>query len=148
MPAKQENDMTKARKIASYCLFPLTMWYGIGVMLRNMMFALDIKRETAPHVTTIGVGNLATGGTGKTPLTEYLLRLLADDYDVAFLSRGYKRKTKGFVVADGAPDARQLGDEAIERALARHGGKVGPAAKELGISERTIYRKLAAKKNK
>ena len=104
--------MTKARKIASYVLFPLSMWYGIGVMLRNLMFALGIKRETAPHVTTIGVGNLSTGGTGKTPMTEHLLRLLSDDYATAFLSRGYKRRTKGFVLADGEPDAGRLGDEA------------------------------------
>ncbi len=104
--------MTKARKIASYVLFPLSMWYGIGVMLRNLMFALGIKSETAPHVTTIGVGNLSTGGTGKTPMTEHLLRLLADDYATAFLSRGYKRRTKGFVLAGGDPDAVRLGNEA------------------------------------
>lgn len=103
--------MASARKIASVCLFPLTVWYAVGVALRNMLFAMGVKKEQAPHVTTIGVGNLATGGTGKTPHTEYLLRLLADDYRTAFLSRGYRRKSKGFLLCEGTPDAEALGDE-------------------------------------
>lgn len=99
------------RKNISYALFPLTMWYAVGVRFRNLFYALGIKKQEAPHITTIGVGNLSTGGTGKTPHVEYLLRLLADRYPTAMLSRGYKRKSKGFVLDDGSHDATLLGDE-------------------------------------
>lgn len=100
------------RKTISWCLFPLTMWYAIGVAFRNLLFSLGIKRQVAPEVTTIGVGNLCAGGTGKTPHVEYLLRLLSDKYPTAMLSRGYQRKSHGFVLADSTNNtARQLGDE-------------------------------------
>jgi tetraacyldisaccharide 4'-kinase len=99
------------RKNISYALFPFTMWYGIGVRFRNLSYALGIKKQEAPHITTIGVGNLSTGGTGKTPHVEYLLRKLSDRYPTAMLSRGYKRKSKGFQADDGSHDADMLGDE-------------------------------------
>lgn len=99
------------RKNISYALFPLTIWYAVGVRFRNLFYALGIKKQEAPHITTIGVGNLSTGGTGKTPHVEYLLRLLADKYPTAVLSRGYKRKSKGFLLDDGSHDATRLGDE-------------------------------------
>ena len=99
------------RKNISYPLFPLTCWYAVGVRFRNMFYAMGIIKQEAPHITTIGVGNLSTGGTGKTPHVEYLLRLLADKYTTAMLSRGYKRKTKGYVEDDGSHDPSQLGDE-------------------------------------
>ena len=87
------------------------MWYAVGVAVRNFLYSVGLKRQAAPHVTTIGVGNLCTGGSGKTPHVEYLLRLLSDKYDTAMLSRGYKRKSKGFVIDDGTHDAAALGDE-------------------------------------
>ena len=99
------------RTTISYLLWPLTMWYAVGVAVRNLLFSLGIKAQQAPHITTIGVGNLATGGTGKTPHVEYLLDLLEDKYRVAMLSRGYKRQSKGFVLDDGTHDATLLGDE-------------------------------------
>ena len=99
------------RKNISYALFPLTMWYAVGVRFRNLFYALGIKKQEAPHITTIGVGNLSTGGTGKTPHVEYLIRLLADKYPTAVLSRGYKRKSKGYAIDDGNHDASLLGDE-------------------------------------
>lgn len=103
--------MSSPRKIISYILLPLSIWYAIGVIVRNILFAIGIKREEAPHVTTIGVGNLSTGGTGKTPHTEYLLRLFSNNYQTAFLSRGYKRKSKGYVLSTGVPDTNLIGDE-------------------------------------
>ena len=99
------------RKNISYLLFPLTMWYAVGVRFRNMFYALGFKKQEAPHITTIGVGNLSTGGSGKTPHVEYLLRLLADRYPTAMLSRGYKRKSKGYLLDDGSHDPALLGDE-------------------------------------
>ena len=99
------------RKNISYALFPLTCWYAVGVRFRNLFYALGIKKQEAPHITTIGVGNLSTGGSGKTPHVEYLLRLLADRYPTAMLSRGYKRKSKGYLLDDGSHDPALLGDE-------------------------------------
>ena len=99
------------RTTISRILFPLTMWYAVGVAVRNILYYLGFKRQSTPHITTIGVGNLSTGGTGKTPHVEYLLRLLADKYPTAMLSRGYRRKSKGFVQDDGGHDAAMLGDE-------------------------------------
>ena len=87
------------------------MWYAVGVWFRNLMYALGIKRQVAPPVTTIGVGNLCAGGAGKTPHVEYLLRLLSPQYETALLSRGYRRKTRGFVLDDGCHSPSRLGDE-------------------------------------
>lgn len=99
------------RKTVSWCLLPFTMWYAVGVWFRNLMFNIGIKKQVAPNVTTIGVGNICAGGSGKTPHVEYLIRLLQEDYRVAVLSRGYKRKSSGFVLDDGTHSATQLGDE-------------------------------------
>lgn len=99
------------RTLISYVLWPLTIWYAVVVRVRNILYALGLKRQETPHITTIGVGNLCTGGSGKTPHVEYLLRLLSNRYDTAMLSRGYKRKCKGFVLDDGSHDAAVLGDE-------------------------------------
>ena len=99
------------RTTISYVLWPLTMWYAVGVAVRNFLYAMGLRKQEAPHITTIGVGNLCTGGSGKTPHVEYLLRLLSDRYPTAMLSRGYKRKSKGYLADDGTHDAVLLGDE-------------------------------------
>ena len=100
------------RKTVSWFLLPFTMWYAVGVWFRNLMFNIGLKKQMAPGVTTIGVGNICAGGSGKTPHVEYLIRLLQDDYRVAVLSRGYKRKSTGFVLDDGSHNVSKLGDEA------------------------------------
>lgn len=99
------------RTTISYLLWPLTMWYAVGMAVRNFLYAIGLKRQEAPHITTIGVGNLCTGGSGKTPHVEYIVRLLSDKYSTAMLSRGYKRNSKGFVLNDGSHDPSLLGDE-------------------------------------
>lgn len=99
------------RKAISCILFPLTIWYAVGVWFRNLFYALGIKRQQAPAVTTIGVGNLCAGGAGKTPHVEYLLRLLSPRYETALLSRGYRRHTRGFLLDDGCHSPSRLGDE-------------------------------------
>ena len=93
-------------------LWPLTMWYGIGVAVRNLLFDWGVRRSIRPSVPTVGIGNLRMGGTGKTPHTEYLIRLFAGRR-VALLSRGYGRETKGFVLADEHSTAAQIGDEPL-----------------------------------
>lgn len=95
-----------------YWLYPLAWLYGMGVGLRNKLFDWGWLRSKSFDVPVICVGNLAVGGTGKTPHTEYLIKLLLNEkLQVATLSRGYKRKSKGYVLAGPQSDARQIGDE-------------------------------------
>ena len=91
--------------------WPLALCYGVGVRLRNLCFDLGLLPSVSYPVAVISVGNLSAGGAGKTPLVEYLIRLLSDSYRVAVLSRGYRRKTKGYVLADASSTARDIGDE-------------------------------------
>ncbi len=97
-----------------YLLFPLSLVYGGIVWLRNWMFDKNIYKPVSFNFPIICVGNIATGGTGKTPMTEYLVRLLRDKYHTATLSRGYKRKTKGFAIADENTTALEIGDEPMQ----------------------------------
>ena len=82
--------------------------------LRNWLFDKNIFHSVSFNFPIICVGNLATGGTGKTPMTEYLIRLLKNDYKTATLSRGYKRKTEGFAIADEHTTALEIGDEPMQ----------------------------------
>ena len=102
----------KARAILAYLLFPLTMWYSIVVGIRNLLFDIGILPQQTPAVTTIGIGNLSFGGTGKTPHVEHLIRHLSRSYTTAMLSRGYRRKSKGYQIDDGSHSSQLLGDEA------------------------------------
>jgi tetraacyldisaccharide 4'-kinase len=92
-------------------LLPLSWLYGLGVRFRNFLFEEEIIKSRKFDVPVISVGNLTVGGTGKTPHTEYLIELLRKSFKVAVLSRGYKRKTKGFVLATNDTDMASIGDE-------------------------------------
>jgi tetraacyldisaccharide 4'-kinase len=94
-----------------YVLAPLSFVYGLIVGIRNLLFNWGILPSDEYPVPVISVGNLSAGGTGKTPHTEYLVRLLKQKYTLGVLSRGYKRKTKGFLLAGDADTALTLGDE-------------------------------------
>ncbi len=78
------------------------------------MFDKDILKSSHFNFPVICVGNLAVGGTGKTPMVEYLVDMLKERFNVATLSRGYKRKTKGFAIADGNTTAIDIGDEPMQ----------------------------------
>ncbi len=95
-------------------LIPFSWLYGFGVWLRNVMFDCGMLRSESFDVPIINVGNITVGGTGKTPHTEYLIRLLSKDYKVAVLSRGYKRKSVGFQLASSDTPMPQIGDEAYQ----------------------------------
>ncbi len=101
------------RKIFAWILLPLSVWYAIGVAIRNFCFLIGILEERTHRVTTIGVGNLCAGGAGKTPHADYLLKLLKKDYRMANLSRGYKRATKGFLEVSHDTTVSEIGDEAF-----------------------------------
>jgi len=92
-------------------MLPLSWLYGLGVRLRNQLFELGILKSRSFDVPVISVGNITVGGSGKTPHVEYLINLLKDKMQVAVLSRGYKRKSKGFVLADKDTEMRDIGDE-------------------------------------
>ena len=92
-------------------LLPLSWLYGLGVGFRNLLFEMGILKSRSFSTPVISVGNITVGGTGKTPHVEYLIRLLKDQAKVAVLSRGYKRKTSGFVLAGDDATVRTIGDE-------------------------------------
>jgi len=92
-------------------LYPLTLIYTLVTAFRNHLFNIEYSRSFNYDIMTISVGNLSVGGTGKTPMVEYLVRLLKSHYSVAILSRGYKRKTKGFLIAEKTTSANEIGDE-------------------------------------
>lgn len=102
--------MNVVRKI----LFPFAILYGFITSIRNYFFDKGILKSTSFDIPVIAVGNLSVGGTGKTPQIEYLIRLLSDQYKIATLSRGYKRKSEGFVLADSTSNAEILGDEPFQ----------------------------------
>ncbi|MBK9285519.1 MAG: tetraacyldisaccharide 4'-kinase [Sphingobacteriaceae bacterium] len=95
-------------------LFPFSFLYGLVTGFRNKLFDWGILTQKKFDVHTIGVGNLAVGGAGKTPLVEYLITLVKKEgVKCAALSRGYKRKTKGFVLADDESGVKDVGDEPL-----------------------------------
>ena len=94
---------------------PLSWLYSLGVALRHLLYDQHLLPSTSVHIPTICVGNLAVGGTGKTPMVEYIVRLLTEKgFHVAVLSRGYKRKTRGFVLEDESATVRTIGDEPMQ----------------------------------
>lgn len=97
-----------------YLLLPVSWLYGGIIWLRNKLYDRDILKSVSFNFPIICVGNLATGGTGKTPMTEYLIRLLKNDFETATLSRGYKRKTVGFAIANENTTALEIGDEPMQ----------------------------------
>jgi tetraacyldisaccharide 4'-kinase len=92
----------------------LSLFYGLIVSIRNEMFDLKILPSYEFDLPVISVGNITVGGTGKTPHTEYIINLLRSSLKVAALSRGYKRKTKGFFVVEPGSTVRQVGDEPLQ----------------------------------
>lgn len=95
-------------------LFPLSALYGLITYVRNRLFDWHLLNSVAFPIPIISLGNLSSGGTGKTPHVEYLIRLLRSEFRLATLSRGYKRKSKGFVLAGDSPSVELLGDEPFQ----------------------------------
>ncbi len=102
--------MKNLRKI----LFPFSLIYAAITSLRNFLYDKNIKKSIGFDIPVIAVGNLSVGGTGKTPMVEYLIRLLSDRYSLVVLSRGYKRKSKGFYLANDITTIEEIGDEPFQ----------------------------------
>ncbi|UKK63070.1 tetraacyldisaccharide 4'-kinase [Prevotella communis] len=105
-----EGDFIKINR----WLQPLSWFYGLGVRFRNTLFETGFLKSRSFSIPVISVGNITVGGTGKTPHVEYLIRLLQDHSRVAVLSRGYKRKSHGFQIANESSTARTIGDEPFQ----------------------------------
>lgn len=102
------------KQLFRFLLYPFTILYGSVVWLRNRLYDSGFMSSVEFDVPVIAVGNLSVGGTGKTPHVEYLVRLLQYHYGVATMSRGYKRRTRGFVLADATTNAYHIGDEPMQ----------------------------------
>ncbi len=101
-------------KFLRVILFPFSILYGLLLLLRNKLYDFGIFPSSQFQIPVISVGNLSVGGTGKTPHIEYLIRLLSPQFFVTVLSRGYGRKTKGFVLADKQSSVTDIGDEPLQ----------------------------------
>ncbi|NNJ80720.1 MAG: tetraacyldisaccharide 4'-kinase [Flavobacteriaceae bacterium] len=94
--------------------FPFAILYGFVTAMRNYMYDKGWLKSTEYEIPVICVGNLSVGGTGKSPMISYLVTLLKDEYKVAVLSRGYKRKTRGYLEVKVDHTAREVGDEPLQ----------------------------------
>jgi tetraacyldisaccharide 4'-kinase len=107
MPLPAKNNF-------SLLLYPFSLLYGSIIWIRNTLFDLNVLSSEEFPIPVISVGNITVGGTGKTPHVEYLVELLKEDFRVATLSRGYKRKTRKFILAGPESSVRDIGDEPVQ----------------------------------
>lgn len=107
----QQADRLSTTGILSYVLTPFSWLYGAGVYLRNKFYDWGLFHSVSFDIPVVSVGNIAVGGTGKTPHVEYIVEHLASVYNIGVLSRGYKRRTKGFVLAGSNSTPDTIGDE-------------------------------------
>ncbi|MBT8219202.1 MAG: tetraacyldisaccharide 4'-kinase [Bacteroidia bacterium] len=95
-------------------LMPISLVYGAGISLRNLFYSKGLLKSVEFNLPIISVGNLSVGGAGKSPHIEYLVSLLSDYINVATLSRGYKRRTRGYLKVENHHSAREVGDEPLQ----------------------------------
>jgi tetraacyldisaccharide 4'-kinase len=98
-------------KVFRYILFPIALIYGGITLFRNFLYNKNIFKSSEFDIPIICIGNLSMGGTGKTPHTEYIARLLKEKFKIAILSRGYGRRTTNYIEADINSTAKHIGDE-------------------------------------
>ena len=101
-------------KVAKLLLYPLAALYNLATQFRNYLYDIGHKASFQFDVTVIAVGNLNVGGSGKTPMVEYLIQMLKKKHMIATLSRGYKRETEGYRLASPSDSARTIGDEPLQ----------------------------------
>lgn len=106
--------MARNKLLSALLLYPISRLYGLGVAIRNKMFEHGFLKQQEFDVPVVVVGNIAMGGTGKTPHVEYVVEHLMDRYNIGVLSRGYKRATSGFVLATPQSRPEDIGDESYQ----------------------------------
>ena len=99
------------KAVLNAILTPFSWLFGAGVWIRNMAFNWGILKQESFDVPVVSVGNITVGGTGKTPHAEYIIEALCRKYRIGVLSRGYKRKTHGFILATDSLSPKDIGDE-------------------------------------
>lgn len=104
----------RIKKIVRCLLTPLSWIYGAVMSFRNWMFDHGLLKQQEFDIPVVCVGNITVGGTGKTPHTEYIVEMLSREYNIGVLSRGYKRKTKGFILANYKSTPDSIGDEPLQ----------------------------------
>ncbi|MFM6954475.1 MAG: tetraacyldisaccharide 4'-kinase, partial [Sphingobacteriaceae bacterium] len=95
-------------------LFPISILYGLAVALRNLLFDLGLFKSKKFNIPVLVIGNITVGGSGKSPMTEYIVKLLKNEFSLAVLSRGYGRKTTGFRWVEPQSLATEVGDEPMQ----------------------------------
>jgi tetraacyldisaccharide 4'-kinase len=98
-------------KVLKLFLFPLGILFGLMTEIRRWLYKIKVFKRVKPTIASFGIGNLSVGGTGKTPVSMYLIKLLEENSRIAFISRGYKRSTKGQVEASELSTWKEIGDE-------------------------------------
>lgn len=98
----------------AFLLYPFALIYGLITKLRNWFFDLGVLKSIPSSIPSVLVGNLSVGGTGKTPMIEFLIRMLKSDFTLGTLSRGYGRDKKGFRKANKSDDPKTIGDEPFQ----------------------------------
>ncbi|MDP4228308.1 MAG: tetraacyldisaccharide 4'-kinase, partial [Bacteroidota bacterium] len=106
--------MEQKKGLFRFLLFPFTFVYGLVVFVRNRLFDYNILKSREFNIPIISVGNITVGGTGKTPHIEYLVKVLQKEFELAVLSRGYKRKSKGYLLAGENSTYAEIGDEPLQ----------------------------------
>ncbi len=119
IPTEQQSTIDYLQRLISptILLRPLSALYGLVLKLRHRLYDRGILKSQTGPVPTIVVGNLEFGGTGKTPLTDYILTILEKDFKVGLLSRGYGRETSGYLDITPDSSAAEVGDEPLMLAL-------------------------------
>ena len=102
------------KTIVNAILTPFSWLYGAGVWVRNFCFNRRLIKSEEFEIPVVSVGNITVGGTGKTPHVEYIIEALCRQYNIAVLSRGYKRATNGFILASDSLSPRDIGDEPFQ----------------------------------
>ena len=100
--------------IKKILFWKLSIQFSFVTTIRNFLYNVGVIKSNQFNIPIISIGNLVLGGSGKTPTTEYLIRLLSNKYKVAVLSRGYGRKSNGFIIADSNSDPSLIGDEPMQ----------------------------------
>ena len=129
-------------KLLQSVLFPFSLFYGTIIALRNILFDKGILNTQTPKIPNVGVGNLSVGGTGKSVVIDYIISIFKEQYSLAVISRGYKRKTKGVIVANSNSTAYEIGDEPYQFLSKHNVGIIVSEKRERALKVISEFKKL------
>ena len=129
-------------KLLQSVLFPFSLFYGTIIALRNILFDKGILNTQTPKIPNVGVGNLSVGGTGKSVVIDYIISIFKEQYSLVLISRGYKRKTKGVIVANSNSTAYEIGDEPYQFLSKHNVGIIVSEKRERALKVISEFKKL------